>query len=406
MALPARLPARATRPLHNINARYTIESVNVEAGNTSRLSQRLRDEMQSLVGGPANMEALNRLGSQLRRELGARKITQRFLRGTRRETVKVVYEAEERESGFGGRVPKLAYHSRLGWTAGLEINNTFGDNRFSVGIQTDSDELLERYSGLNARYERLAFGTDRVQLRVDFGTFHQQWNAPTLRELRGRPEIPGIYRERRHVTPMLMVTLTRGLTLGAGASWQQIQTQFPAVRSEASNAFVTTLRHDRRWDVSDLSRLRLDAGYSLRAATRSLDSDFAYTRHLFDGEVTLERGERELRVRAQGGLLNGRAPLFERYSLGNTRTLRGWNKFDVNPLGGDRVLHGSVEWKGPETGKLLVFYDVGTVYNRTQARVVRHSAGIGFGGSSFLLAVAFPLRAGGVSPVFITGLQF
>ena len=33
------------------------------------------------------------------------------------------------------------------------------------------------------------------------------------------------------------------------------------------------------------------------------------------------------------------APLFERFSLGNTYTLRGWNKFDVAPLGGALADH-------------------------------------------------------------------
>src|SRR6478735_1117317 len=45
-----------------------------------------------------------------------------------------------------------------------------------------------------------------------------------------------------------------------------------------------------------------------------------------------------------GGILNGDAPLFERFTLGDSSTLRGWSKFDLAPVGGTRVAHGSLEY--------------------------------------------------------------
>ena len=51
--------------------------------------------------------------------------------------------------------------------------------------------------------------------------------------------------------------------------------------------------------------------------------------------------------------MNGRAPLFERFTLGDSRTLRGWSKFDVAPVGGSRVAHGSLEYTLPLARRLL-----------------------------------------------------
>ena len=56
----------------------------------------------------------------------------------------------------------------------------------------------------------------------------------------------------------------------------------------------------------------------------------------------------------------GRAPLFERFVLGNASTLRGWNKFDLDPLGGDRAVHGSIDYR---YRFVTVFYDTGVLWN-------------------------------------------
>ena len=66
-------------------------------------------------------------------------------------------------------------------------------------MQSDSDRLLERFAGYNLGVSG-AIG-DRVRLRFDFESFHQQWNATTLRALDERPDVPGIYRERYHMAP-------------------------------------------------------------------------------------------------------------------------------------------------------------------------------------------------------------
>jgi outer membrane protein assembly factor BamA len=102
--------------------------------------------------------------------------------------------------------------------------------------------------------------------------------------------------------------------------------------------------------------------------------------------------------------VNGQAPLFERFTLGDSRTLRGWSKFDVAPMGGTRVAHGSLDYTFHWVG---VFYDTGSVWDGIGKTNVKHSAGIALGGREGLyVAVAFPLRSGSVQPLFILGMNF
>jgi outer membrane protein assembly factor BamA len=109
-------------------------------------------------------------------------------------------------------------------------------------------------------------------------------------------------------------------------------------------------------------------------------------------------------------VIYGRSPLFERFVLGNSETLRGWNKYDLAPLGGNRAVSATVTY-GYQI--MRVFYDTGAIWDRGTRPEERHSAGIGvttglglFGKNALLLAVAFPLRGGRVEPVFIAGMNF
>ncbi len=74
------------------------------------------------------------------------------------------------------------------------------------------------------------------------------------------------------------------------------------------------------------------------------------------------------------GGITGDAPLFERFTLGDSETLRGWNKYDIAPAGGDRVVYSSIEYR--YTG-LALFLDVGSVWDANAERHVRVSTGFG-----------------------------
>ena len=48
---------------------------------------------------------------------------------------------------------------------------------------------------------------------------------------------------------------------------------------------------------------------------------------------------------------------------GNSYYLRGWNKYDIDPIGGNRLVHNSVEYR---YGPFQAFYDAGAVWDSGQ----------------------------------------
>jgi hypothetical protein len=318
----------------------------------------------------------------------------------------VVFEITRREVAFDLSVPKFVYHSRQGWSGAIEATTTasaLANSRFTFGLVSDGDELSERYAGIVARYENLKVGTSRVRLRFDFASYHDQWSSSTINALERNPEVPGIYRWRQNFAPVATFVVAGPVTLAVGTSFQRFQTQYPAARTEAANAVVTTLRYHRQIEDSDANRHNLDAGYSLRAATKILASDYAYARHHLDARYSFGRGNHEISDEVAAGILTGTAPLFDRYVLGNSATLRGWNKFDLDPIGGNRMVHNSVEYR---YRFLQIFYDTGAVWDRGQDPTARHAVGVGFRKWGFCLAVAFPLKEGRVDPVFLFGMNY
>jgi outer membrane protein assembly factor BamA len=387
-------------PDQNVNSKYTVESVDLLPSSAAkRAGSGIKSAMNAMVGQKLDQDAIDKLSNRIAGELH-RKVKHRVEKGTQPEHVKVVYDAP-RSIEADADVTKLAYTSKEGFTGALQTNFDLAGLRVRAGVQSDADHLLERYAGYNLGASR-SIG-ERVRIGLDFESFHQQWNATTVRALEERTDVSGIYRERYHVMPTVSVLLAEPLTVTFGIDIQHFQTQFPAARFEASNAVTTTLRYRRRWS-SDASRQEVDAGYGLRAATRTVGSDYVYTRHAITAEYRGKVGESVFSARFLAGALIGEAPLFERFTLGDSRTLRGWSKFDIAPLGGTRVAHGSLDYTFHWIG---VFYDTGTVWERRQNSNVKHSAGIALGGrEGFYVAVAFPLRSGSVQPLFILGMNF
>jgi outer membrane translocation and assembly module TamA len=187
-----------------------------------------------------------------------------------------------------------------------------------------------------------------------------------------------------------------------GASLQRVESQLPASKTESANALTAALRYRLRLETSSL-RHAIDASYSLRSANRVLNSDFVYARQRWELRYMMTHGKTVVIEDLSAGLISGRAPLFERFVLGNSRTLRGWNKYELDPLGGNRVVHNSFEYR---YGALQAFYDSGAVWDRGSRTVVRHSVGFGLRQGQFLVAIAFPVREGHLEPIFIAGLNY
>lgn len=107
------------------------------------------------------------------------------------------------------------------------------------------------------------------------------------------------------------------------------------------------------------------------------------------------------------GAIVGDAPFFDRFVLGSSSTLRGWDRFLLDPLGGNRVVHNEVSYGyriGP--GAVEGFYDAGAIWQSGGPAVVRHSVGVGYKQGIFVIATALPVRDGRIEPVFIAGMNY
>jgi hypothetical protein len=401
--------ARTEPPVVNVNSRYVVEGVEFPAGKENRLSDSLKDQVTALVGHNYDPAATEKLAARMRRELRASTVSHRLSKGQTPEHVVLHFEASGRRIEQQAEISKLAYHQTQGWTADLQFETSHRAIRVGAGVRSDSDRLLERAAGFNVNVSRI-IGNERARIRFEHERLHQIWNRTTRLAAGTNPETTDIYRSRHATRPTVSIVIVPGLIYTAGVEFQHIEFQpeqplpgLPAARTEAANSVLNTLRLRRSWGPTDSLRNTVEAGYSLRAATKTLDSDFVYARHLADARWTTHAGDNHLTLRAGVGTMSGRAPLYERFSVGDTERVRGWNKFDIDPLGGSRTAWGSVEYRYDH---FLVFYDVGSVWDRGEARVARHGAGAGFGASGWFLAVAFPLRSHGVQPVFMVGTTF
>jgi hypothetical protein len=389
-------PAQVT-PVVNVNSRYIVGAIEVAGSDEFSLSRAIHEQIQSLIGENLDPAALDALGGVIKKELHARSVTYRVMRGDAPDQVKVSFEVKRRSVEFEANVPKFLYHSTQGWSGTAEGITKLGANEFNFRVLSDADELLERNAGVAFRYANPRLFTGRAGLAFALESYHQQWNRNT------REDPAGIYRTRQNFEPTITIALAGPLTFTAGVSFERVEMEFPAARIESANAVVNTLRYHQVLEDSDSRKQTLEAGYNLRAATSFLSSDFVYTRHRWNIAYTITREHHTAAVAFQAGLIAGRAPLYDRWVLGNSATLRGWNKYDIDPAGGSRMTHGSVEYR---YRVFEVFFDTGAVWDRGQDRRARNSAGAGLRKDGFSLAVAFPLKDGRVDPVFMAGMNF
>ncbi len=390
----------------NVNSQYTVESVRLAGRLQKKLSRNLRRDVESLVGQRFDPQLVQKLAERMGRQVHV-VVAHRLEKGNAPEQVRVVYEPEQKPwQDDQTRVTKLAYHQKQGVSGGVQVGFEVAGTRFDGGVLSDADTLLEREAGFNVGVSRRI--GDRVKIRFEFEGLHQQWNPATETALLAHPGVPGIYRERYHADPSIVIYLTPGLSLISGLSFEQFQTQYPATIHQAANAITTSIRYRRRLHAyGSASGQEWDTGYSLRAATSVLGSDFAYLRHQWDVRYALHYGPNTISVRGLGGVTGDDSPLFERFTLGDSRNLRGWNKFDVAPIGGTRLAYASVQYSWKQVG---VFYDTGSVWDRSTPARIRHSAGflIAFDREQEgpYLAVGFPIHGGSIVPIFMLGMNF
>jgi hypothetical protein len=398
----------------NVNSRYTIESINFVGQREYKLSTVVLEEIQRLVGAKVSTEALDGLARRIRGELRAHDVTFKLTRGAQAESVRVLIQVDRAGGSFDASVPALSYNSALGFTGTGQLSSTIGPNAFTFRALRDADNLIERFSGVQAKYERTGLANGRISLGFEFDGYQDQYAPSTIAALGSdsRPSslAAGAYGSRLNYEPSATFVLATPLTLTVGLSFEQLNNLPSAARSESANAVINTLRYHQRWAEPGDSTQELDAGYSLRAATTLLASNLAYTRHVAHLKYNYSSRAQSVEVSLIAGAIYGQAPLFERFALGDSTLLRGWNKYDLDPLGGNRLAYGSVTY-GYHI--MRVFYDAGSVWDQGKPIEVKESAGVGVSSGlgvlekgAFLLAVAFPLRDGHVTPVLIAGMNF
>jgi hypothetical protein len=398
----------------NVNSRYIIESIHFVDQRQYKLSTSALDEISRLVGAKVSSEALDRLALRIRAELRAHDVTFKLTRGAQPEAVRVLIQVDRAGGSFDASVPNLSYNSTLGFTGTGQLTSTIGANAFTLRALHDGDTLIERFSGIQAKYERVGLAHGRISLGFEFDGYQDQYSNSTIAALANSSQTSslgaGAYGSRLNYEPSATFVLAAPLTLTVGLSFEQLNNLPSAARSESANAVINTLRYHRRWTESGDSTQELDAGYSLRAATTALGTDLAYTRHMAHLKYNYSSRTQSVEVTMLAGAIYGQAPLFERFALGDSTLLRGWNKYDLDPLGGNRLAYGSVTY-GYHI--MRVFYDTGSVWDQGKSPEAKDSAGIGVSSGlgvlekgAFLVALAFPLRQGHVTPVLIAGMNF
>lgn len=387
----------------NVNSRYTVERVDVAPMGLDKISAPLRDRLQQLVGVRFDASLLDEAAARLKRELRNREVTTQVARGSSPDKVSITFQVELQNRTFEAQLTEFLYHSKEQLGFGVDLVYRTGGTRVHAGALSDNDDLVERFSGVRGGYERsLARGFLRVG--IDAAAWRSQWNASTLAAAAG-----DTYRQRQTLLPSATIQFSKPLTLQLGVSVERLEVNNPAARHELSSAAFGTLRFQRRWGLDSGLRQRFEAAYGIRTGMPSLASDFSFTRHHWMARYGLRHNNEEILASFQAGLMSGRAPFSERFIGGNSRILRGWNRFDLTPAGADRLANVSFDYRWR---KLRLSYDAGSVRALGAGLPdpsLRHSAGIGisnnlWSGLSFL--VAFPLREGRVEPIFIAGMNF
>ena len=350
----------------NVNSRYGVESVSLSGVGDSAISKALRADMQQLVGRNYDQAAVDDLASRLRKELRDYAIDVKVRRGDQAEHVKITFAAERhRNRRFDVHLPPVVYYSGEGWSGAIDLNFDTHHNFFSFGLLDTADELLERNAGYRLRYEHRRVGTDAVQIGVEFDAYHPTFEPPTQTALETAPVVPGAYRRRENFAPSVSVLPLGALKLTAGVSLETLDVELPAAHTERAYAFTADAQFRQRMGTAGGYRHTIGADYDLRRATPALGGDFVYTRHLVSADYTLSADRHLFGVHVKLGHLDGPAPLFDRFLLGNSATLRGWDKFDVAPLGGSRLAYGSLEYRYRQ---FQIFYDVGSVWDPARRR--------------------------------------
>jgi Omp85 superfamily domain len=396
----------------NINDRYIVEQADISGVPDDELTEALRDDLRAVVGKRLDSPEAVRLHARIERELPGYDLARRMQRGSEVGRIRLLYEARKKEPPPWLRFEPLRsnalIHSDQGWGSYLDLGIGGDTIRFTPIVAIDdADDLVEEYSGFGLRFETRKLGTRRLGASLEWSWFDQDWRDATLAAVALEPGIPRPYDTRTTITPLLKFAFTPDLSIAAGVSISELKplsplTDSPLADSQMANAAVALIDFNRRWtDGSDASH-HVAGSFGVRAGSRELESDLAYTRYFGQGSYRFDFGRHHVLATGMAGGITGQAPLFERFTLGDSTTLRGWDKYDITPAGADRVTYSSIEYR--YTG-LALFLDVGSVWDANTERQVRVSTGFGFHAGPAFFVVGFPLNTDNLRAVVTMGLR-
>jgi hypothetical protein len=398
----------------NVNQRYTIESVSVGGVQVDRakLPSGLRKRLFAMIGARCDMAAIEDAAVDLRKELHLRSVNQRLFKGSAPDRIRVNFEVVKRDFAFDISVPKFLYHSKQGPTGEVSASTHTGSNTFTVGAVSNGDDLTERFTGITARYDNTRLISDHLHFGIGFEDFHEQWTAATRSAAQADGPAFDLYRSRRNIAPELTFAPTKSLTISAGVSLEEMRMQDPQAGALSANAATAGIHFSKSLE-GEAARQTIDAKYSLRIGMKGLGSDYAYSRHQMTFRYQIRSGRQIASDELMAGTVTGDAPLFERFVLGSSSTLRGWDRYSINPLGGNRAIHNTITYGyqfGDRTAE--VFYDMGSLWNTGRSLPsgasggLRHSLGVGYRQGVFVLTMAFPVVEGRITPVFMAGMNY
>jgi hypothetical protein len=393
----------------DINAKYVVEEVVIQGVRDAVVTTEMRDDREALKGKPLDEEVAERLSTRLRAAFPDYTLQRRISRGSQRGQIKVVFHLERSEQSrwlrFEPMEANAIYHSDQGWGAKMPLTISGGDFRVEPHFAIDAgDDLIEEYSGFGLRFESRKLGTERLGVFFDWATYDSDWRDPTLFAAGANPAIAPLYRNRMTVTPLVKFAVTQNLTVAGGVSITELDSLNETLStSQMANAAVGSLRFTQHWKRSSGIQHDLEAAFTVRSGLDGLESDLVYDRYVTQADYLFRMSHHRVLVSGMFGSLTGIAPMFERFSLGDSRTLRGWDKWDIAPAGGDRVFHTSVEYR---YRVLALFLDSGAVWDKDTDRKIRFSTGFGFTPGPAFFMVGFPLNTDDFRAVFTMGLRF
>jgi len=364
---------------HNVNAKYIVEAVEVKNIDRTKISDALWADMQKMVGHPVDDAEADRLRERLAAEFkkNGPHVGRSVIKGDQPQHVKIIYEGHS-ENSFGFGFSNPGYHSKQKFSGLMNANyNRLDITGVNLEVMNKAEPLLERFAGFKASYW---VGNKRIRAQAEYSSLRTQWSAGTLLAAAANPAGFDLYRHRNTIAPSVKVTVTDNIHITLGVDWAQLQMQSPALHFESVRTAKGSV--DYSFNPGSSGNYGISGGYDLHTAGNTSGSNAAYTRHVWSQSFAFWKqnnpepnsftGPHRISVDFKLGKSTGSPPMFERFALGSIDTLRGWNKYEISPLGGNRMAYLGVTYMH-KYGR--VFYENGSVWNGGQPKVLRKSIG-------------------------------